>query len=243
MNQINEVLDRDTFFISIRGYFPPKMYVYDDKKKIILYAEKLVNLDNNLFAAFMGMLSIVLVFIFVMVITAFLSVKYETLVPGFIIDIVIGIAIVAAPIIGYNVANSLLKAQPIVAWLNVNKKQHLFKVLDDVRSGFFSKPAYKVIDNDGQLLATIKGDCLCYINGYLLCRIKSDSIIHSFLNRRFLIVKDSDVIGILTREFNIFRSNYILDMSGDLQKSIDRRIILSIVFIFILSIYHSSSGD
>jgi hypothetical protein len=26
----------------------------------------------------------------------------------------------------------------------------------------------------------------------------------------------------LTREFNIFRSNYTLDMSGDLQKSIDR---------------------
>ena len=158
----------DTFFIPVRGYFPPKMYVYDDKKKIILYAAKLVNLDNNLFAAFMGIHG---------------------------------------------------------------------------RSGFFSKPAYKVIDNDGQLLATIKGDCLCYINGYLLCRIKSDSIIHSFLNRRFLIVKDSDVIGILTREFNIFRSNYTLDMSGDLQKSIDRRIILSIVFIFILSIYHSSSGD
>jgi hypothetical protein len=41
----------DTFFIPVRGYFPPKMYVYDDKKKIILYAAKLVNLDNNLFAA------------------------------------------------------------------------------------------------------------------------------------------------------------------------------------------------
>ena len=174
-----------------------------------------------------------------MVATVFLNVKYEIHVPGFIFVFVI----IAMPLIGYSVARSLLKTQPIITWLNVSKKQHLFRVLDDVRSDFVSKPTNKVIDHNGQLLATIKGDCLCYINGYLLCRIKSDSIIHSFLNRRFLIVKDSNVIGILTREFNIFRSNYTLDMSGDLQKSIDRRIILSIVFIFILSIYHSSSGD
>jgi len=33
MDQINEVLDRDTFFIPVRGYFSPKMYMYDEKKR------------------------------------------------------------------------------------------------------------------------------------------------------------------------------------------------------------------
>jgi len=147
------------------------------------------------------------------------------------------------PLIGYSVARSLLKTQPIITWLNVSKKQHLFRVLDDVRSDFVSKPTNKVIDHNGQLLATIKGNCLYYINGFLLCEIKKDSILHSLPNRRFLIVKDKNVIGNLSRKFSILRSDYTLDMSGDLQKSIDRRIILAGVFIFILPIYYSSSGD
>jgi hypothetical protein len=72
-------------------------------------------------------------------------------------------------------------------------------------------------------------------------RKKDDSILHSFPNRRFLIVKDRDVLASL-REFTLFRSNYILDMS-DNQKSIDKRIMLSLVFIFILSSYYTPSGD
>ncbi len=76
-----------------------------------------------------------------------------------------------------------------------------------------------------------------------MMRKKDDSILHSFPNRRFLIVKDRDVLASLTREFTLFRSNYILDMSDNIQKSIDKRIMLSLVFIFILSSYYTPSGD
>lgn len=112
----------------------------------------------------------------------------------------------------------------------------------------FPNANFEIHDASGNLIGKLRKNVLFdYIrrrwsvmnkHGLELCKVKEDSLILSLLRRtgipifafmrtNFIFLRGDDVVGEFNRKFTIF-DRYVLDMSADPSRAIDRRIALAI---------------
>lgn len=243
MNQIDVVFDRDKFLLRQKHLaISEKYYVWNEQNKPILYVERPAHIFRNLIAICGGILAGVVVGIIFGGIAS--SIPFEPL------KIFFGVmAGVGGLVTLFIVAIVLSYKRHTTFYRDDSKKERLLEVLQD-RKVQLLNATYTVNDPNGQLLAKLRKNYLynifqkrwyCYApDGSMLCLAKEDSIILSLLRRflgsflgllrtNFVILKgkEENVIGNFNRKFTIF-DRYVLDMSADRQKSIDRRIALAL---------------
>jgi uncharacterized protein YxjI len=129
------------------------------------------------------------------------------------------------------------------------RREQLLEVQQDKKVAFITA-TYTVVDRDGNLLARLQKNYLynlirkrwlCLLpDGAILCVAREDSIILSLLRRllgpmlgllrtNFVIhAGESDrVIGEFNRKFTLL-DRYVLDLSADRQRALDRRIAVAL---------------
>lgn len=129
------------------------------------------------------------------------------------------------------------------------RREHLLDVLQD-KKFWLLNANYSVVDSAGNLLARLTKNYLYDLfrkrwvgrlpDGSMLCIAREDSIILSMLRRligpmygllrtNFVIQpsEDGPIIGEFNRKFTLF-DRYVLDLSGDPQRQLDRRVAIAL---------------
>ncbi len=239
----DSVFNRDKFLIHQKHFaISEKYYVWDDRGQVLLYVERPAHGFRNFLAIFGG---IIVGVIFGVFLGGFaLSTTSEVL--GMILGFT---AFIGGFISVFVVAILLYKKRHITFYRDDRKGESLLTVLQDKKVEIFSS-TFRVVDSQGQLVARLKKHYLwdilrkrwyCYHpDGTLLCMANEDSIILSLLRRvlgdlfgilrtNFIITqgKSDRILGEFNRKFTIL-DRYVLDLSSDPQKSLDRRIALAL---------------
>jgi hypothetical protein len=141
------------------------------------------------------------------------------------------VVLLLAPVCFVVVAMALSKKRHVTFYRDESKTQKLFDVLQD-RKVQFPMRTYTVRDATGAVLASFKKNYLYNLfrkrwemrskGGSVLCVAKEDSIILSLL-RRVL----GPFFGLLRTKFTIL-DRYVLDLSLDRRRDLDRRLALAL---------------
>ena len=241
--QADPALDRDKFLLRQKHLaISAKYHVWDEAGQPILYIERPAHLAQNLAAVFAGLLAGGAVgALFGVAATAMPSEPLKVAVA--LVAFCGGLAAMLAVII------LLCAKRHVTFYRNDAKAERLLEVIQDNKFQLIIAN-YTVRDAAGQVLARLRKNYLynivrkrwyCYApDGSVLCVAKEDSIILSLL-RRFLgplfgflrtnfilLAGNSDtVIGEFNRKFTIL-DRYVLDMSNDRNRTLDRRIALAV---------------
>ncbi len=235
--------DRDKFLLRQKHLaISEKYYVWDDGGAKILYMERPAHLARNLLAAFAGIAA------GVVVLSAFLAIG-DAAGPGtvqtasFVLAVIGGIAAIVVVGVG------LSKKRHLTIYRDDTKREKLLEIYQD-RKFQPINATYTVRDAGGGELARLRKNHLynffrkrwyCRLpDGTLLCLAKEDSIILSLLRRvmgsffgllrtNFVIFKGAtdEVVGEFNRKFTLL-DRYVLDMTRDRARDIDRRLALAL---------------
>jgi uncharacterized protein YxjI len=242
--QADPVFDRDLFLLRQQLLKISEKYdVADEQGHNIIYIERPAHLLQNLGAMLAGFVAAVLVFV------AFTSVAEQTPVGSAARGILIILGTVLAIAALFGVGIPLSAKRHITFYRDGSKRDRLLEVLQD-RKWQPITMTYTVRDFRGKPLARFAKNWLYnairkrwYVygpDGRLQYVSKEDSAILSLLRRflgplfgllrtNFIILRpDGDeVIGEFKRKFTIL-DRYVLDMSGDPQRLMDRRVALAL---------------
>jgi uncharacterized protein YxjI len=242
--QADPVFDRDVFLLRQQMLRISEKYdVGDEKGHNIVYVERPAHLLRNLGAALAGIVAAVVIF------TAFGTVADQSP-PGSAasgILIVLGLVLAIAALLAVGIP--LSAKRHVTFYRDGSKRDRLLDVLQDKKFQPITM-TYTVRDFRGQPLARLAKNWLWNVfrkrwyvyapDGRLLYLAKEDSVILSLLRRflgplfgvlrtNFIILRpdSEEVIGEFKRKFTIL-DRYVLDMSADPQRLMDRRIALAL---------------
>jgi len=241
--QADPVFDRDLFLLRQQMLRISEKYdVADEKGNNIIYIERPAHLGRNLGAALLGLLAGTVVGLMLGALSD--ALKGTVLEPVLAIcAVVFGLATFIA------VAVSLSAKRHVTFYRDASKRDRLLEVLQDKKWQPITA-TYTVRDFRGKPLARFAKNILYnlirkrwYIYGpdqQVQFLAKEDSVILSLLRRflgpmlgvlrtNFIILRpdSEDVIGEFKRKFTIL-DRYVLDMSGDPQRLMDRRVALAL---------------
>jgi len=241
--QADPVFDRDLFLLRQQMLRISEKYdVADEKGNNIIYIERPAHLARNLGAALLGLLAGGVVGLMLGALADVL--KGTVLQPILAVSAVLfGIATFIA------VAVSVSAKRHVTFYRDASKRDRMLEVLQDKKWQPITA-TYTVRDFRGKPLARFAKNILYnlirkrwYIYGpdqQLQFLAKEDSVILSLLRRflgpmlgvlrtNFIILRpdSEDVIGEFKRKFTIL-DRYVLDMSGDPQRLMDRRVALAL---------------
>jgi len=241
--QADPVFDRDLFLLRQQMLRISEKYdVADEKGNNIIYIERPAYLGRNLGAALLGLLAGTVVGLMLGALSD--ALKGTVLEPVLAVcAVVFGLATFIA------VAVSLSAKRHVTFYRDASKRDRLLEVLQDKKWQPITA-TYTVRDFRGKPLARFAKNILYnlirkrwYIYGpdqQVQFLAKEDSVILSLLRRflgpmlgvlrtNFIILRpdSEDVIGEFKRKFTIL-DRYVLDMSGDPQRLMDRRVALAL---------------
>ncbi|MFP4436093.1 MAG: hypothetical protein ACLFVO_02510 [Chloroflexaceae bacterium] len=242
--QTDSAFDRDKFLLRQKHLsLSEKYYIWDEQNHPILFIERprhlLRNLGATLAAAAVGML----------VVTGFIALG--TIIPMEVLSILITLFGVAVFIpISLFIYLSLAQKRHITFYRDDSRQEPLLQILQDQKL-YFITASYTVHDAQGEVVARLRKNHLydifrkhwhCHApDGSLICTAKEDSIVLSLMRRilnsnlfgllrtNFIIVAgpEAHLVGEFNRKFTIL-DRYVLDMSYDARRMIDRRIALAL---------------
>jgi uncharacterized protein YxjI len=242
--QADPVFDRDLFLLRQQLLKISEKYdVADEQGHNIIYIERPAHLLRNLGAILAGLVAAGLV------VVAFVSVAEQTPVGSAARGILIILGIVLAIAALFGVGIPLSAKRHVTFYRDGSKRDRLLEVLQDKKWQPITM-TYTVRDFRGKPLARFAKNWLYnairkrwYVYGpdqRLLYIAKEDSVILSLLRRflgplfgvlrtNFIILRpdSEEVIGEFKRKFTIL-DRYVLDMSGDPQRLMDRRVALAL---------------
>ena len=238
---LHPVFNREKFLLRQKILTISEKYdVCDEEGNPILYIERPAHFIRNLGATFTGLIAGIfaggLFF-------GLAAVAAEPLIPFLIL-----LGLFAWLAVTFVVIVLLYKKRHVTIYCDRSKQEPLLKVFQAKKIEIL-RATFVVKDTTGEL-ATLSKNYLydfirkhwhCYApDGSLICIAKEDSIILSILRRllgnfygilrtNFIIVHgNSDrVIGEFNRKFTLF-DRYVLDMSADPQRALDRRIAIAL---------------
>jgi uncharacterized protein YxjI len=242
--QADPVFDRDLFLLRQQLLKISEKYdVADEKGNNIVYIERPAHLLRNLGAGLAGAAAGVVVLL------AFVAVSEQTPHGSAANTILMVLGMILALITVFAVAIPLSAKRHVTFYRDGSKRDRLLEVLQDKKWQPITM-TYTVRDFRGKPLAKFAKNVLYnairkrwYIygpDGRLQFLAKEDSVILSLLRRvlgpmmgllrtNFIILRpdSEDVIGEFKRKFTIL-DRYVLDMSGDPQRLMDRRVALAL---------------
>jgi len=242
--QADPVFDRDLFLLRQQLLKISEKYdVADEKGNNIVYIERPAHLLRNLGAGLAGAAAGVVVLL------AFVAVSEQTPQGSAANTILMVLGMILALITVFAVAIPLSAKRHVTFYRDGSKRDRLLEVLQDKKWQPITM-TYTVRDFRGKPLAKFAKNVLYnairkrwYIygpDGRLQFLAKEDSVILSLLRRvlgpmmgllrtNFIILRpdSEDVIGEFKRKFTIL-DRYVLDMSGDPQRLMDRRVALAL---------------
>ncbi|MDY6992206.1 MAG: hypothetical protein SVR94_06305 [Pseudomonadota bacterium] len=238
--QSDSAFDRDKFLLKQKLIsIAQKYYAFDEAGNKILFIRRPAHLLRNLFAVIAGFISGIIVAFLI----GGLAGNEET--AGFI-----GLlAMFAFIIVFFIVALLLYKKRHIEIYRDDSQQELLLHISQEQKIEFLNA-TFVLRDADNQVLARFRKNYIynilrrrwyCYTpEGTLFCVAKEDSIILSLLRRflghffgllrtNFIILKGAttQVIGEFNRKYTLL-DRYVLDMSADSTRDIDRRIALAL---------------
>lgn len=235
------VFNRDKFLLRQKVLTISEKYdVCNEQGLPILYIERPAHFLRNLGAVFAGVIAGIIAFSVLLMLT---SIVPESLQAFLFLLAVIGWFVVTFVVIAL-----LSKKRHLTIYRDQSKQDPLLKVLQDKKMEILTA-TFTLRDTNGELARFRKNYLYdifrkhwhCYApDGSLICIAKEDSIILALLRRflgaffgllrtNFIIVQgNSDrVIGQFNRNFTIL-DRYVLDMSADQQRVLDRRIAIAL---------------
>lgn len=242
--QADTVFDRDLFLLRQQLLrISDKYDVADDKGHNIIYIERPAHFLQNFGAILAGLAAAVVVFV------AFVTVADQTPVGSAARAILVVFGTVLAIVALGAVGIPLSAKRHVTFYRDGSKRDRLIEVLQDKKFQPITA-TYTVRDFRGKPLARFAKNILWNLirkrwyvygpDGRLLYIAKEDSAILSLLRRFlgpmfgllrtnfiFLRPDSEDVIGEFKRKFTIL-DRYVLDMSGDPQRLMDRRVALAL---------------
>lgn len=242
--QADAVFDRDLFLLRQQLLrISDKYDVADDKGTNIIYIERPAHFLQNFGAILAGFAAAVLVFV------AFVTVADQTPVGSAARAILVILGTVLAIVALGAVGIPLSAKRHVTFYRDGSKRDRLIEVLQDKKFQPITA-TYTVRDFRGKPLARFAKNILWNLirkrwyvygpDGRLLYIAKEDSAILSLLRRFlgpmfgllrtnfiFLRPDSEEVIGEFKRKFTIL-DRYVLDMSGDPQRLMDRRVALAL---------------
>ena len=242
--QADPVFDRDLFLLRQQLLKISEKYdVGDEKGNNIIYVERPAHFLRNLGAILAGLVAAVVVF------AAFGAVADQTPVASAARGILVGLGAVLSIVALLAVGIPLSAKRHVTFYRDGSKRDRLIEVLQDKKFQPINA-TYTVRDFRGKPLARFAKNILWNLvrkrwyvyapDGRLLYLAKEDSVILSLLRRflgplfgvlrtNFIFVRpdSEDVIGEFKRKFTIL-DRYVLDLSGDPQRLMDRRIALAL---------------
>lgn len=242
--QADPVFDRDIFLLRQQLLRISEKYdVGDEKGNNIIYVERPAHFLQNLGAALAGIAAAIIVMV------AFTAVADQTPPGSAARGILILLGAVLALVALIAVGVPLSAKRHVTFYRDASKRDRLIEVLQDKKWQPITA-TYTVRDFRGKPLAGFAKNILYnlirkrwYINGpdgRVQFVAKEDSVILSLLRRflgplfgvlrtNFIILRpdSEDVIGEFKRKFTIL-DRYVLDMSADPQRLMDRRVALAL---------------
>ena len=242
--QADAVFDRDLFLLRQQLLRISEKYdVADDKGNNIIYIERPAHFLQNFGAILAAFAAAVLVFV------AFVTVADQTPVGSAARAILVILGAVLAIVALMAVGIPLSAKRHVTFYRDGSKRDRLIEVLQDKKFQPITA-TYTVRDFRGKPLARFAKNILWNLirkrwyvsgpDGRLQYIAKEDSAILSLLRRFlgpmfgllrtnfiFLRPDSEDVIGEFKRKFTIL-DRYVLDMSGDPQRLMDRRVALAL---------------
>ena len=242
--QADPVFDRDIFLLRQQMLRISEKYdVGDEKGNNIIYIERPAHLLRNVGALFAALAAAIVIFV------AFGAVADQTPVGSAArgILLILGSLLAVVALVAVGVALSVKRH--VTFYRDASKRDRLIEVLQDKKWQPITA-TYTVRDFRGKPLAKFAKNILYnlfrkrwYIHapdGRVLFLAKEDSVILSLLRRllgpmmgllrtNFIILRpdSEDVIGEFKRKFTIL-DRYVLDMTGDPQRLMDRRVALAL---------------
>jgi uncharacterized protein YxjI len=242
--QADPLFDRDLFLLRQQMLKISSKYdVADEKGNNIIYIERPAHLLRNLGAALAAIIAWFVVF------SAFIVVANQSPPSSAARAILTILGVVLAFVAAFAVGVPLSAKRHVTFYRDGSKRDRLLEVLQDKKWQPITV-TYTVRDFRGKPLARFAKNVLYdlirkrwYVYGpdqRLLYLAKEDSVILSLLRRflgplfgllrtNFIILRpdSEEVIGEFKRKFTIL-DRYVLDMSGDPQRLMDRRVALAL---------------
>lgn len=245
--QGDTVFDRDKFLLKQKHFaISAKYSVWDEQGNPILFIERPAHLLRNLLAVFLGFVGGSLIFS--------LIVSINRLIPQDSVGGEVRMLISLLAFIGFFIgliviATLLYKRRHTYLYRDDSKQDLLLRVQQEQKLEFL-QATYTLRDQEEQVLARfrkyyiyniIRKRWYCYApDGSLLCVAKEESIILSLLRRllgsffgllrvNFIILDDASdtILGEFNRKFTLL-DRYVLDMTADKTRKLDRRIAIAL---------------
>lgn len=237
------IFGRDKFLLNQKHLsISEKYYVWDDQGNQILFVERPSHIFRNLLALIAGVAA---GFVF-----AGVMIAVTTLLPGELLKIIFALLTVIGFFLAIGaVATALSVKRHVSFYKDDTKRERVLEVLQDSKIQFITA-TYSVMEPNGQLLAKFrKNYIVAFIrksweclrpDGTPICVAMEDSIILSLLRRllgpffgllrtNFIICrgKTDEIIGEFNRKFTLM-DKYVLDMTADPDRTVDRRVALAL---------------
>ncbi|HVX10468.1 MAG TPA: hypothetical protein VHC22_04770 [Pirellulales bacterium] len=254
--QADPVFEHDKFLLRQKHLsINEKYHVWDEEGGELLFVERPVHLLKSLAAIAAAIMvgGIMVVFIVLIALVIFPSrANAPQAGPGLqeivaigVMALLVGAAIVAA----ITTAVWIMPKRHVYFYRNETRAECLLHILQD-KKFWLIMASYTVVDATGTLLATLHKNYLYNFfrkrwvcrrpDGSTLCVAQEDSLVLSLLRRflgsfygllrtNFIIQagESEDVIGEFNRKFTLL-DRYVLDLSDDPQRTLDRRIALAL---------------
>lgn len=243
--QADPAFDRDKFLLRQKHLsISEKYYVWDEAGQPLLFVERPAHFLKSLLAmlAFAGTFLVLAI----VVIVATIAVSQVNEGVAVAVGILGFIAIVAVAIA---VAIMLSPKRHVNFYRDDTRQEQVLTILQDKKAWLLSA-TYSVLDANENLLARLEKNYLYNLfrkrwncraaDGSLLCVANEDSLVLSLLRRvlgtffgllraNFVLqAGDTDqMIGAFNRQFTLL-DRYVLDLSRDPQRTLDRRVALAI---------------
>lgn len=235
---VDPAFDRDKFLLRQKHLsLSEKYYVWDETEQVILFIQRPSHLLQSLGAAFAGIIAAIVVGFLLGALLASIS------------EVLIIVAILIALVTLFYVAIVLSPKRHVYIYRDDSKTEQLLEVEQESKWQI-PYAYYQIKDAKGQMIARLQKNYFydlirkrwyCYLNdGSLLCTIKEDSIEKAILRRflgtfygllrtNFVILtgRNERLVGAFNRKFTLL-DRYVLDMSNDPDRVIDRRIAIAI---------------
>lgn len=243
--QADPAFDRDKFLLRQKVMSISEKYeVGDEQNRPILFVLRPAHLMQNLGALLAGL------FTALVVIAGFIFLGAQFFKNnGTVFGVMIVLGLVLGSVLALVVAVPLSAKRHVLFFRDPTKTEKLMEVLQDAKFQPINS-TFTVRDREGQVLCKLRKNVLynffrkrwhCYApDGSVLCMAMEDSIVLSLLRRflgplfgllrtNFIITppNSEQVLGEFNRKLTLF-DRYVLDMSGDPSRLIDRRIALAI---------------
>ena len=239
----DSAFDRDKFLLRQKhlALTAEKYYVWDETGKVILFVERPYHTWRSLLALMAGCGTLLVVMAVFIVAAVLIGTEVLGIVLG-IVGFLIGISAAIA------IAIVLSEKRHVTFYRDDSKKEQLLSVLQLAKIQI-PTATYHVKDAQGNLLAVLRKNYLydffrkrwqcCGPDGKIVCIANEDSLILALLRRwlgpmfgllrtNFIIhTTDGRLLGEFNRQFTIL-DRYVLDMSSDPAKEIDRRVALAL---------------